>query len=487
MPGQGGAETDLISLLTNQAQESEYLREAYDLIDKVQKAPSCNQLAAYQLLSSCKSLEVGPDGTETPVLLERVKNLYAARLAVCELQSASAPTPPQCDLIMSISLADLTDEEQPCLNHLWHGRDCMDAQVLQPCLKALHAQSTSWTSYSNNRGQAVTMCHAIRDHLERSQTADTHRKLIKVVSKMTDKTSEVSRVLAETQQRHTTNHLEVQGLFEDFMAKVHGEMESFYQNGAKAVDLLSDVTLSVASLQINLQDLSMKVKTASSDIDEVRQGVTGILKPVLEASSEISSHLVDVQDFIELAKPFISRGTEMANVVSDGWRKVQAAHSLLLNTLPKLGLIFSLTALGKCCGVQKRRILLATSGIVYGTYVINPVWSMIFATTSTFFTFMSRVPEWIRANYDVLAVSGLVIIAITFATVSIFWLDSIEQARRDLKVREEQKYEQIIRRHDRRKNLAVDLPIRKHHQDQERDRFRRAETAPPEFSKSEWV
>lgn len=258
MPGQGGVETDLISLLSGQARESQYLQEAYELVEQVQISRTCNQLAAYQLLTSCKSLEVGPDGTESPQLLEKVKNLYAARLAVCELQSAHASVPTQCKDIMSVSLSDLgIEEEQSRLNRLWCGRDCVEARVLNPCLKALHDKSTSWTSYSNNRAQAFTMCHAIRDHLEREHTAETHRKLVKVVSKMTDETSEVSRVLSETQQRHAATHLEVQDLFESFMTDVHGQMEVFAQRGVDVVDLLSDVTLLAGSLQTSLATMAL--------------------------------------------------------------------------------------------------------------------------------------------------------------------------------------------------------------------------------------
>lgn len=486
MLGQGDVETDLISLLTNQAKESQYLHEAYALIDEVQSAPTCNQLAAYQLLTSCKSFEVSADGTETPILLERVKNLYAARLAVCELQSAHAKIPAPCKDVMSISLSDLASEEQPRLNRLWYGRDGVDAKVLQPCLTALHDRSTSWTSYSNNRAQAITMCHAIRDHLEREQTADTHRKLVKVVSKMTDKTSEVSKVLSETQHRHAANHIEVQELFESFMAEVHAEMEVFSQKGIEVVDLLSNVTLSLASVTTDLQTISAKAKNASDDVDMVRQGVTGILKPVVDASSEISFSLVEMKDFMELAKPILSKGTEVAKAVSDGWRQLQAAHMILLDILPKFFVLVLLTLIGRCAGIRKQRILLAMSALVYVTYAINPMISALLSATSTVIDFISGVPDWIRANDDVLAISGLIIIAITFATVSYFWLDSIRQARMELKIKQEQQSLRIVRRHDRHKNLAVDLgtPI---HQDMERDRFKRAETAPPQFFKSEWV
>lgn len=482
-----GVETDLIGLLTNQAKESDYIREAYALINEVQRAPSCNQLAAYQLLTSCKSLEIGADGTESPILLDNVKNLYAARLAVCELQSAHVVIPKQCKEIMSISLSDLSSEEQPRLNRLWYGIDCVEAKVLQPCVSALHEKATSWTSYSNSRTQALTMCHAIRDHLEREHTVDTHRKLVKVVSKMTDETSEASKVLAETQQRHTDNHLQVQDLFESFLTDVHGEMELFSSKGIEVVDLLSDATMSIILLKDDLQTLSAKAKNASSDVEMVRQGVTGILKPVVEASSEISSHLVDMKDFMVLAKPFLSKGTEMAKVVNDGWQKVQATHEILVNVLPKFGLIVFLTLVGKCAGMRKRNILLSITAFVYGTYAIIPILSMLCSATSTVLESISRLPDWVRANDDVLATSGLIIIAVTFATVSCFWLDSVRQGRSDLKTKQERQSLNNARRHDRHKNFAVDLGSPKHYQQMERDRFKRAETAPPVLFKREWV
>lgn len=219
----------------------------------------------------------------------------------------------------------------------------------------------------------------------------------------------------------------------------------------------------------------------------VRKGVTNILQPLVEASSEISSHMVDMKDFMELAKPFLSKGTKVAHIVNDGWLQIQAAHSALMNIVPKLGLLLFLILIGKCLGIRKRHILLTISALLYAAYAFDQIRSKLKPATSAFLNFTTKFPDYIRANSDVLAIVGLVIIAITFAIVSYFWVESLQQAREEETIKEEIQSLHSARRHDHHKSFTIDLGNSRHQRNADRDRSKRAETAPPRFLKSEWV
>jgi hypothetical protein len=214
--------------------------------------------------------------------------------------------------------------------------------------------------------------------------------------------------------------------------------------------------------------------------------VTNVLQPVVDASSEISSHLVDMKDFMELAKPFLAKGTEVAHIVNDGWQQVKATHSALVSLAPKLAFAFIITMLGRLLGVRYRTLFLGFAFWVYGTYAFCQVETILKHATSSFVNFSATVHDW-AAKEDALATSGLIILAITFAIITCFWADSIKQGRTNLKIKEQQKTLQRVRRHDRHQNFAIDLRLPKHEQDMDSGRFRRAETVPLDSVKSEWV
>jgi hypothetical protein len=214
--------------------------------------------------------------------------------------------------------------------------------------------------------------------------------------------------------------------------------------------------------------------------------VTNVLQPVVDASSEISSHLVDMKDFMELAKPFLSKGTEVAHIVNDGWQQVKATHSALVSLAPKFAFAFIITMLGRLLAVRYRILLLGFAFWVYGTYAFRQVKTVLKHSTSSFVNFSTTVHGW-AAKDDALATSGLIILAITFAVITCFWADSIKQGRANLKIKEQRKTLQCVRRHDSHKNLANDLRLPKHEQDMHSSRFRRAETVPLESVKSEWI
>lgn len=173
--------TELSALLQKDPrQQKEIFSEALRMVKTLESAETCTKLAALTLLNDCKSIEYGtcktctsPDDT-----LESVKSEYAARLAVCELNGAGARVPQEC--------ATLIPSKRACAgsgigswfsrNEIPENKICYpDSSLaqLQRCLSALGSRPQYWTSYSNARQNAVVMCQASRDGVERGVSVRT--------------------------------------------------------------------------------------------------------------------------------------------------------------------------------------------------------------------------------------------------------------------------------------------------------------------------
>lgn len=142
----------------------------------MESAPICNRLAALDLINNCKSLEQSSDtvNPESEVILDEVKSEYAARLAVCELLGAKAHVPRECDILVPSvqacgkgrSSSFFSRQKKDSVEEKYCYPGTTYAQ-LERCLRALESRSQSWTSYSNARQNAVVMCHASRDAIDR--------------------------------------------------------------------------------------------------------------------------------------------------------------------------------------------------------------------------------------------------------------------------------------------------------------------------------
>lgn len=167
--------------------QTEVFDEALRLLTSLRSSPSCTRLAASTLISSCQSF-VGPSrDTDRPspdseAALDDLKSTYAARLAVCELVGAGTAVPSFCAPLMPSDQAKSKrgfraflkqgSGQRPAteMNH-----DHIKGQQLGQCLKSLESRPQWWTSYSNNRQNAVVMCHAARAQVEKGERG-THKQ-----------------------------------------------------------------------------------------------------------------------------------------------------------------------------------------------------------------------------------------------------------------------------------------------------------------------
>jgi hypothetical protein len=168
--------SDLASILqTPSIAQQEILSQALRIVHSMESAPTCNRLAVLNLINDCKSLEQNSDNVklESETLLDEVKSEYAARLAVCELLGAKALVPRECGILVPSPQAcgkgrfsSFFSRQKDSANGEYCYPEATHTQF-ERCLKALESRPQSWTSYSNARQNAVVMCHASRDAIER--------------------------------------------------------------------------------------------------------------------------------------------------------------------------------------------------------------------------------------------------------------------------------------------------------------------------------
>ncbi|KAI8935353.1 hypothetical protein NX059_007937 [Plenodomus lindquistii] len=311
------------------------ITQAVDFVVSMQNAPTCTRLAASHLMSECKLLENAPDFAKSrpEAYLDNVKTEYAAKLAVCELLSAqpSNPTPPQhCEILVPTSKACSKG------GSWWHTRadvasdrqcypEFKDYQYTQ-CLKSLQSTPQYWTSFSNARQNAVVMCQASRDAIERENHLETFKNLTQVLGVVTStmqKTTEEYETLIKEQSRfseearasHTELRENIRAMQEKAVTTVGALDEKFHHfmevSISELITALAD-SQSAELIQIHermqgfSQDLMMEssqlVKSFTGELQQYHERALYSLQTNHQAQVDsyhaLSGHMNTVQDIV---------------------------------------------------------------------------------------------------------------------------------------------------------------------------------------------
>lgn len=138
-------------------------------------------MAATKLVTSCQVIESSADniGAKDYLTLESLRSLYAARLAICELDGAAVSIPAACAPVNVLHSQKKSrfgflakHETKPHIEHDF------PQQVLKPCLQSLESRPQWWTSYSNNRQNALVICQAARIENEKEELLGLHRSIV---------------------------------------------------------------------------------------------------------------------------------------------------------------------------------------------------------------------------------------------------------------------------------------------------------------------
>jgi hypothetical protein len=169
---------DLVNLIRSRTvQHDSVFANAIQLLESMKSLPSCSRIAAMKLLTSCQSLSSSETsgGAEIAHILDRVKSIYAARLALCELSGAGAAIPLSCS---SIRIASDRIRNESAID-LMDIADDFAAPIVEGCLRGLESRPQWWTSYSNSRQNAIVICQAARIEIEKEEILNLHQSLAK--------------------------------------------------------------------------------------------------------------------------------------------------------------------------------------------------------------------------------------------------------------------------------------------------------------------
>lgn len=187
-------------------------------------SPSCNRVAATRLVTSCQDLGgKGNTDPDTNQALDLIRSVYAARLAICELEGAGAVVPQPC-IPVTVPLPTPSNSGFRLFRRFKY-MDCdetiLPKKDLEQCLRGLESRPQWWTSYSNNRQNAMIICQASRIEAEKEEMLGLHQALAKSTVKLDEGLQEALRQAAETSAQHQAFLQTVQGLQE----KLSSELE----------------------------------------------------------------------------------------------------------------------------------------------------------------------------------------------------------------------------------------------------------------------
>ncbi|KAL8905294.1 MAG: hypothetical protein Q9207_002727 [Kuettlingeria erythrocarpa] len=290
-----GIDTDLTVLLgSSPDSQSQVYTQALHVLDSLKTSPSCNRLAASTLIQSCRSI----DGTTSAAeeLQEDVKSIYAAQLAICEINGAGSRPPGTCESF-------LPDKHLQLSRKLTHSSDKTGGAAsalkrkLGSCLQSLEARPQHWTSYSNNRQNAVVMCQAARIQIEKDNVINLHKAMVDTASdadialrravnaanegliRQEEFSKEVRRFQDQVMQDFKVSKVETQSFIGSLLKQVDGVLQTVTR---RLFDKVNDIESEANKVNEALQSSTAEVKELKSNIGKVFQ-------QTVEGSAELAA------------------------------------------------------------------------------------------------------------------------------------------------------------------------------------------------------
>ncbi|KAA8644513.1 putative nuclear membrane fusion protein Kar5 [Aspergillus tanneri] len=274
-------DVDLVTFLNSKTQQHDAIfKEAVQLLESMKSSPSCNRVAASRLVTSCQSVggRAANIDIDMYLALEHIRSLYAARLAICELNEAGASTPPPC-LPVTISphhrkgIFGFSSKYKPEINNA----ETLPKELLASCLKTLESRPQWWTSYSNSRQNAVVICQAARVENEKEELLELHKSILESSIKLNSGLQEALRMAAAETAQYKA-FMQAAETFKEKLVTEFDETQSRFRETFEI--LLRDIRLGVNSA----------ITVVSSALGRVDDEATVLENKVLNISTE-ASHL----------------------------------------------------------------------------------------------------------------------------------------------------------------------------------------------------
>ncbi|KAI9818845.1 MAG: hypothetical protein M1827_007666 [Pycnora praestabilis] len=292
--------------------------DALRLLTSLESSPSCTRLATVTLLTSCQALTAPQKDAEgssagPEAFLDEVRSIYAARLAVCELLGAHAGIPSECSPLMPLEPANSKRRFQRLWsqskrlaedsgNRMTYGE--VKKQEFARCLKSLESRPQWWTSYSNSRQNAVMMCQAARNEIEKGGSMIRIYELLDLHKAMAGVTTDLSSTLATT-LRNANAHLVEQKAFAEAVGVFRSQLihdlegattkaQAFFGSVVRDLDSVLQAVVgklfrASKSASDETNALSQRIRESKDDVASLRKDVGRVFQEVLRGSSELAA------------------------------------------------------------------------------------------------------------------------------------------------------------------------------------------------------
>ncbi|KAL1636976.1 hypothetical protein SLS58_009583 [Diplodia intermedia] len=299
--------------------------------------------------------------------LDQVRQEYAARLAVCELQGIKSGIPRECTPFAPSRKActrintkgffrkNIPSQDEP-------KRACypeFTPRQLRECVDTLFNQAQRWTSFSNAQTNAIVICQASRGAVENEE----HLQKLQQAFHSQAKVSEVlSRAVQETEDR-LAQHQRFTEIAQQFQRDIFARNEaalaqadSFIARLVGKVDSATGTLLAVFSRSLKTateetQDLSGNIKVANGELeralatleklhqdavlrDKERSATQDLaLKDNQVLASDVQASLENVRDVTVQALAQRLQGVEAAVALEDQQTFQQTQSRIMKNQL----------------------------------------------------------------------------------------------------------------------------------------------------------
>ncbi|EHY57793.1 uncharacterized protein HMPREF1120_05817 [Exophiala dermatitidis NIH/UT8656] len=257
-PSHNELQPSLTDLLTyREPDQDAVLEKAMHVIETLATQSTCHQGAAAQLLITCNT--VGKEEQGKHELLERAKSVYAVRVAVCETREGRAAVPTACKPVL-----DMPERS---------GReiDVVNGKLLSSCLEALIGEHYYWTSYSNSRQDANTLCQARSLEATRLEALQSCQKLAELIPDFREALMSTQSRWRDFMKQQEENALKVNKLQQTNTA----ELKEFHKMELGALRRVMSVA------KEGFEDISrgfqQSIVKTGSDVEETREALGHVM------------------------------------------------------------------------------------------------------------------------------------------------------------------------------------------------------------------
>ena len=276
---------------------SDNLKQSLKLIEEAETLSSCGKIATSALLHSCSDAEGSVDHEhELPagsdLMIQDASDIYAARLAVCELSGANFLVPGECrSFIPAVKgkrrttlKAWLSSSARPKLRVANDYYDEVTKANLDQCRSAMGSTSQAWTSYSNNRQNAVAMCHAMQSAVDRDESRHVAKILAHTAATASQSLKDAYEHVNEIKQQFHDLSASMPKFQQDLAAfdqDVQQQYRAFWEGFA-------EVQTGLESLNAAIDRTNSRSKEAHDHLDAaIGTIIPDLRRAIVEASNEV--------------------------------------------------------------------------------------------------------------------------------------------------------------------------------------------------------